>query len=119
MRIRHPAVTSDVFKLVSTLEFDLEVNGHFLPTRVELFQDTERPRQFRCRMWERELYHLQLTLSSGGKRKTRRVESDEELLVERTWELSNRFDDFEASSPKAALKRFLDSLKKYLKRVAG
>ena len=106
---------SDVFKLVAILEFDLELDGHFLPTRVELFQDTERKRHWRCRMWERELYHLRMTLPKG---KTRHPESDEELLVERTWELSDKFEDFTAPGAKAAMKLFLDSLKKYLKRVA-
>ncbi|MBI5773952.1 MAG: hypothetical protein HZA89_09460 [Verrucomicrobia bacterium] len=118
MRIKHPAVTSAVFKLVTTLEFDMEVGGHFLPTRVELFQDTERKRRFRCRMWERELYHLHLALETDGKTK-RRKETDEDLMVERTWEISSQFEDFEAANPKAALKLFLDSLTLYLKRVAG
>ena len=64
MKLKHPAVRSDVFKLVTVLEFDLELGSHFLPTRVELFQDTERPRRWRCRMWERELYRLGV---AGGK----------------------------------------------------
>ena len=119
MKIQHPAVKSDVFKLVTTLEFDLEVGKHFLPTRIELFQDTERKRHWRCRMWERELYHLSLTLPSGAKPKRRREESDEELLVEKTWELSDRFDDFVAPNASAAMKKFLNSLKKYLQRVAS
>lgn len=119
MRIKHPAVTSAVFKLITTLEFDLEVGGHFLPTRIELFQDTGRARRFRCRMWETELYHLQLALGTGSGKKTKRCDSDEALKVERTWEISSQFEDFEAASPKAALKFFLDSLTRYLKRVAG
>jgi len=117
MKIIHPAVRSDVFKLVTTLEFDLEVGDHFLPTRIELFQDTERKKRWRCRMWERELYHLTLTLPSK-KRSKKREESDEELLVEKTWELSDRFDDFEASSAAQAMRQFLDALKRYLKRVS-
>jgi hypothetical protein len=116
MKIRHSAVKSNVFKLVSTFEFDLEVDGHFIPTRIELFQDTERRRQWRCRMWERELYHMRMTLPRG---KTRHPESDEELLVERTWELSDRFEDFGAPSAKSALRGFLDNLRKYLGRVAA
>jgi hypothetical protein len=118
MKLKHSAVKSSVFELVSTIEFDLEVGGHFLPTRVELFQDTERKGHWRCRLWERELYHLALTVPFGGRTK-KRAESDEELLVERTWELSNRFEDFEARSAKAATKIFMECLKKYLKRVAG
>lgn len=118
MKIQHPAVTSDVFKLVTTLEFDLVVGKHFLPTRIELFRDTARKRHFRCRMWERDLYHLQMALAPDGKRQSRRSESDEEILVERTWEISSKFDDFEARSSAKALKLFLDGLRKYLDRVA-
>jgi hypothetical protein len=118
MKLKHSAVKSDIYALVRTLEFDLEVGGHFLPTRVELFKDTERAGRWRCRLWERELFHLSLTVPFGG-RKKRRAESDEELLVERTWELSDRFEDFEARSAKAAIKLFMVSLKEYLKRVAG
>lgn len=117
MKIKHPAVVSDVFKLVATLEFDLEIDGHFLPTRIELFQDTERERHWRCRMWERELCHMTLTLPYGASG-VERPESDEEVLIERTWELSDKFEDFEAPSAKAALELFLDNLKKYLRRVA-
>jgi hypothetical protein len=118
MKLKHSAVKSSVFALVNTLEFDLEVGGHFLPTRVELFQDTERKGHWRCRLWERELFHLTLTVPTDG-RKKQRAQSDEELLVERTWELSDRFEDFEARSAKAAMKLFMNSLKEYLKRVAG
>jgi len=57
-----------------------------------------------------------MTLPKG---KARHPESDEELLVERTWELSDKFEDFTAPGAKAAMKLFLDSLKKYLKRVAN
>jgi hypothetical protein len=115
MKLHHPAVRSDLYELVTTLEFDLELGGHFLPTRIELFRDLERPRHWRCRMWERELYHLAMTQPDvrGG----RRPSIDEELLVERIWELSNRFEDFEAPSARRALDLFLTSLQGYLERM--
>ena len=116
MKFKHAAVKSDIFKLVTTLEFDLEVGNHFLPTRIELFQDTEQKRRWRCRMWERELCRLTFTLPTDSK-KRKPCESDEEVLLERTWELSDRFGDFEAPTAKAALKLFLSSLRKYLERV--
>ena len=59
-----------------------------------------------------------MTLTEGTGKQKRRMESDEEVLVERTWELSDKFDDFEASSPKAAMKKFLDKLRQYLDRVS-
>jgi hypothetical protein len=118
MKLRHSAVKSDIFKLITTLEFDLEVGNHFLPTRVELFQDTERDHRWRCRMWERELCRMTFTLPDQTS-KRKRCESDEEVLLERTWELSDRFEDFEAPTASAALKLFLGALGDYLKRVTA
>jgi hypothetical protein len=116
--IQHPCVTSDVFKLISTIEFDLEINGHLLPTRLELFQDTERENVFRARMWERDLFRLRPTPHTDEA--TGEVidgEEDEELLIERTWELSDEFESFEADSAEAAIGRVLDALKEHLERV--
>lgn len=118
MKIKHPAVTSDVFKLVTTLEFDLQLRGQFMPTRVELFQNTERKRHFRCHLWELEYYHIQGTFSAGRKANARRPASDEPIFVERTWELSSKFHDFTAPNAQAAMKKFLDILAKYLERVS-
>ncbi len=118
MIIQHPFVTSDVFKLISTLEFDLEVNGHFLPTRLELFQDTERANLFRCRMWERDLFRLKPTpFKDELTGKLVEGEEDEELLIERTWELSDEFESFEADSAEDAINQVLEALKGYLERL--
>lgn len=119
MRIQHHAVTSDIYKLITTMEFDLEVGDHFLPTRIELFQDTERANHFRCRMWERDLYRLRMTAMNDTSDGEDDYESDEELLVERTWELSDEFEDFEAENPEAAMKIFLERLTQYLKEIMG
>lgn len=115
MMIHHPFVTSNVFKLISTLEFDLEIDGHFLPTRLELFQDTERDNMFRCRMWERDLFRLRPTpYTDEATGNVVDAEEDEELLIERTWELSDEFDQFEAASPEHAINQVLDALRTYL-----
>lgn len=122
MKIKHPAVASDVFRLADTLEFDLEIGEEFIPTRLELFEDTERKNHWRARMWEREAYHLESTFISEpvakGKRKTQRCAFDEEILVERTWELSSELEDFVAPTARAALKLVLDRLVEHLHRIA-
>jgi len=118
MKIQHPAVRSNVFKLVSIFEFDCEVDGHFFPARVELFRDTEHKNRWRCRMWERELCHVAFTLRRGSK-SGKRIESDEEVLIERTWVLSDKFEDFEAGTAAEAMKRFVDALREYLQRVTA
>jgi hypothetical protein len=116
MKIKHPAVTSDVFKLVETVEFDLSVCGKFVRARVELFQDTVRQRHWRCHLWELDFYHIEGTFRDKGRKK--RPQSDEALITERTWEISSKFSDFEAPNARAAMKTFLDRFQQYLKRVA-
>lgn len=120
MIIRHPAVTSDVFKLISTVEFDLEIHGHFLPTRIELFQNTERDGIFRCRLWERDLFRLQSSPQHDAGTGPQELEAtDEEVLVERTWELSDSFECFEADSTDHALRLFIDAIENFLRRIPG
>src|SRR5437899_1295601 len=113
MKISDPAVTSDVYQLVKTIEFDLEMGDKFLPTRVEVFRDTQRKRHFRCHMWELEYYHMESTFSDAADKQSGKT-SDEPMLVERTWELSSKFHDFEAANAEAALKKFLSVLRKHL-----
>lgn len=118
MIIRHPAVTSAVFKLVSTVEFDLEIDGHFLPSRIEVFQDTERDRVFRCRLWERDLFQMQpVAQQEAGDRQETPEVTAEEVMVERTWELSDGFESFEADTPAKALQIFIEAIETYLRRA--
>ena|SRR2546426_1006954 len=115
MKISDPAITSDIYELVRTIEFDMEMGDKFLPTRVEVFRDTQRKRHFRCHMWELEYYHVESTFSRDPKSKLPSAPSDEPILVERTWELSSKFLDFEAANAEAALKNFLTVLASHLK----
>lgn len=125
MKIKHPAVKSDVFQLLTTLEFDLELPGDMVPTRIELFQDTERKTRWRARVWERESCRLESTFTptpppnAKGKRRPRRFTFDEEILVERTWELSEELEDFAAPNARAAMARVLDHLQNHLNRATG
>ena len=117
MKISDPAVTSDIYELVRTIEFDMEMGDKFLPTRVEVFRDTQRKRHFRCHMWELEYYHVESTFSRDRRGNEPGAPSDEPILVERTWELSSKFLDFQAPNAEAALKQFLAVLTKHLKAV--
>src|SRR4051812_23940581 len=115
MKISDAAITSDVYELVKTIEFDMEVGEKFLPTRVEVFRDTQRKRHFRCHMWELEYYHVESTFSRDRRGGKPSAPSDEPILVERTWELSSKFLDFEAANANAALRKFLAVLVRHLK----
>ncbi len=122
MKIAHPAMRSDVFRLVATYEFDLQIGACFHPTRIELFRDTQRTRRWRARLWDLELCRIEASpvdqLPEGAARKkgTRKAREvfDEETLLERTWMLGDDLSDFTAASEAAALRRVLDALAEHL-----
>lgn len=121
MKIKHPAVKSDVFQLKSTVEFDLELPDGVIPARLELFQNTEHKDRWRARLWERESCRLETTFSPApapkGRRKAERFTCDEEILVERTWELSESLEEFKAASARGAFRVVLNRLHEHLQRV--
>jgi hypothetical protein len=121
MKIKHPAVKSDVFQLKSTVEFDLELADGVVPARLELFQNTEHKDRWRARLWERESCRLETTFapapSPRGKRSPQRFTCDEEILVERTWELSESLEEFKAASARGAFRVVLNQLYEHLQRT--
>lgn len=118
MQIDHPAVRSVVFEMVKTLEFDLCIKGDLSPARLEIFRSTDQPNRYRCRLWERNLYHLKptLNLDALSEEEFARDFSDEEVLVERTWELSERFLDFEAANESDAILQAVANFEAHLSR---
>lgn len=118
MQIDHPAVRSVVFELVKTLEFDLCIKGDLAPARLEIFRSTDQPNRYRCRLWERNLFHLKPTLNLDALPDEEFAQdfSDEEVLVERTWELSEKFLDFEAASESDAIHQALANFEAHLSR---
>lgn len=122
MRIQHPLVKSSVYVLTKTLELDLEVGGDYVPARLELFRDTSRKNRWRVRLWERECCRLEEVIGPGspgleGSARGKHPRVDEEILVERTWELSEALEDFEAKDARAALRFAVDRLTEHLERV--
>ena len=122
MKITHPSVRSDVFRLVATYEFDLQIGVHFHPTRIELFQDTQRTKRWRARLWDLELCRLEATPTEGKRMQPARGKQahperemfDEEVMVERTWMLGDEFGDFQAATEAAALRKVIDALVQHL-----
>ncbi len=119
--IKHPAIKSAIYKLVTTLEFDLELPSGVAPARIELFRDAQRKTRWRARVWERESCRLESTFTPAphpkGRKSMERFTFDEEILVERTWELSKELEGYRAASADAALKKVVDLLKSHLERT--
>ncbi len=64
--MKHRAMTSAVFELIQTFEFDMTLGDDSWPTRVELYQATTQPNLFRCRVWQAEFYRMQSTFPQNG-----------------------------------------------------
>jgi hypothetical protein len=122
MKITHSAITSPVFELVKVIELDITLGDVFIPTRIEIFQDTERTDFFRCRLWELELFRLTPTfpMEEGGK--PLHI-SDDVIQVERSATRSRfrdlSYEGYAAADADAALQKIIDDLKSFLEHVTG
>lgn len=120
MKLTHPNITSAVFELMRVLELDITLGDDFIPTRIELFRDTERDDHFRCHIWELEHFRLNPTFprdDSGGPAHI----SDDVIMVERgtTYRIKGFGGSFIASSAEAALETVIAELNNFLKHVTG
>ena len=117
--LKHPAVTSAVFRLVDTFEVDLKLGELEYTLRVELFQDTERDDQFRARTWEAELSRLIPRYPEDEEGEPTETTEDT-VMVERP--IPGGMVDHEpfvAASREAALEAILDDLRGFLLDATG
>jgi hypothetical protein len=118
MRIKHPAVRSAVFKCVRVIELDVQLGEGTVTFRIELFQDTQRKRHYRARLWELELFRLRPTFPQDKSGRPKDI-ADDMLMAERSWSLSEEYEGFMASSPDSALKFILKGLNERLEHWSG
>jgi hypothetical protein len=120
MKITHSAITSPVFELVKVIELDITLGDDFMPTRIEIFQDTERTDFFRCRVWELERFRLTPTFPMEDGKPLHI--SDDVIQVERsvTYRISEDLcDGYVAADVDAALQKVIDDLNSFLEHVTG
>jgi hypothetical protein len=112
MKIRHPAVKTNLLKLVGTYELDLDLD-HKFPLRLELFRDTEKKHNFRAHVWEFEMFNLeplaQLKTSSQHKYKTTEL-----IMLERGYQLKGDYKSFKAKDADDAVAIVVKDLKQRL-----
>ncbi len=101
MPLQHPAVTSTVFELIQTFEFDMTLGEAFWPTRVELYRSESIPNLYRCRVWQCEHFRIQSTFSQKSADGPAHGSSDELILVDYSHYLTCDWNPaaFKASSP--------------------
>jgi hypothetical protein len=118
--LKHHAITSPVFELIETFEFDMTLGDDFWPTRVELYRADESPNLYRCRVWQAESYRVQSTFPQKNGLPAHKP-SDEVVLVEYSSYLRCDWDpsSFEASSPQAARQLIEEALLAFLNHSTG
>jgi len=120
MQISHSAITSPVFELVKTVLFDITLGDDYIPTRIEIWQDTMRIDRFRCYVWELEYFNLNPTFPQDDQGSSIHKCTDI-VQVERSWRYgrTNRFNyqEFTATSIEEALTMFVDDLKEELEWI--
>ena len=120
MKIRHPAVRSNVLKLLGTYELDLNLGPELaFPLRLEIFQDTERKNWFRAHIWELEHFNLQPTFPARKRGKSLRYKATELLMLERGTQLAGDYEMFKANGPAQALNKVVEDLKQRLAHWTG
>src|SRR5262245_8392408 len=118
--IQHPSITSPLFELVKTVEFNLGIAEDHLSLRLELFQDISDAQRFRARIWRLEMYRIQSTFpqnETDGQPADQ--PSDEYIFVDTSAWLSQRYEDFRAERPDNAIQFILNDLRDFLIRASG
>ena len=117
--IQHPSITSPLFELAKTVEFNLEVAEDHFSLRVELFQDISNAQRFRARIWRLEMYRIQSTFPQNETDgQPSHQPSDESIFVDTGLWLSQRYEDFQAETPDRAIQIILNDLRDFLVRTS-
>jgi hypothetical protein len=122
LRINHTAITSPIFELVKTVLLDIGLAEEYIPTRIELWQDTERKDSFRCYIWELEHFNLTPTFPQDEKGKPLET-CTEEIQVERSWRYGRtrqfNMKEFIADDVDAAFQMVIENVKAELEYITG
>lgn len=122
MRPFHPNVTSPIFELVRTIEFDITLGEDVFPLRLEVLSDTEDRNRFRCRIAEHESYDVQPTFTMDKQSSAPLHGSCSVLLLvgdNAPFLLGPEFDDFNATDTDDATRKAVAEVKATLARMLG
>jgi hypothetical protein len=119
MSINHPNITSLIYELVKTIEFDIELDTGFT-LRIELLRSISESRRFRAHIWGTEFFRLQSTFpQDAATERPAHEPSDEIILVDYSHLLSRKYEDFESETVESAAQSILDDCKKLLVHATG
>ncbi len=123
MQLKHPSITSSVFKLIGTYEFDLllgtQEDGDQFSLRIELLQSAEHKTLFRRKAWRSELFRIQSSFPQENTGEPKHAPSDEMVLTGFSQPHFLWCDDFHASNRKVALERVAMDIGKLLEHITS
>ena len=114
MKLPYKNVTSPVFILVETYEFQVEIGEDEWPTRVELFEAINKPNTYRARIWQTEFFRIQPTFSHDDKSDPKHEPSDEEIQIDQNSLLAGDFSQFTAKNREDALNKVVNAMSEHL-----
>ena len=120
MNISHGFVKSQIYELIKTIEFDVEIGDDAFELRVELFRVHSSPNHFRAHIWREEFFNIQSTFPQNDKtHEPIDPLSSEIILVDYSYHLSGKYSHYQAENEIVALQMVLDDFQRWLKHVAG
>ena len=112
-------MTSPIFELKRTLEFDFILGDDSFPMRIDVLQDIANPNQFRCRIWKLEFYRIQPTFPQDNDGEPLPFSADELIWTDWEYNLNDDYQLFTAKDSDDALAKILADIKQFLVRVTG
>jgi hypothetical protein len=112
-------ISATVFKLVDTVEVDLEIESDAWPVRIELYRDQEDETHFRARVWLLETFRIQPTFPQSDEGLPQDDAGDEDVLVEWSYNLREDFSSFSAEGQDDALAQVLTALEEFAAHATG
>jgi len=118
MKINHSAAPNPIYELAKKLIVDIELNEPHTFT-VEIYINTDDQKQFRARIYEKELFRLTPSFPRDDDHNPKE-ESDDDLNVERHMPFMGfDYETFTAESIDDAQNMIISGIRKYVAHSTG
>ena len=121
MKIKHPAIKSEFFKIIGTYEIDISLgtkdDEDVFTLRLELSQSTLDKTLYRYKAWRSEFFRIQSTFPQDESGFPQHAASDETLLVAYSQPHFPFYGELTAVDQAKALKKILDNFAKSLEYI--
>jgi hypothetical protein len=108
-----------LYVLLKTAETDVAMGDDRFAVRVELFQNFHDTHQYRALVWRTELYRMQSSFPRDDANRPMHRPSDEQVLVDWSFYLEHRFNNFRAETSEDALQAVLADVRAAMHKARG